>query len=116
MSERHAVLLLEDILSAIQNISEYSNGMSESDFISDKKTCDAVIRNFEIIGEASNKMPDDVKKKFDAVKWREVTALRNILIHNYFGTDNTIVWKIIQEDLHLLETTMRKVLTDLQSK
>ncbi len=63
MSKREIKLLLEDILEAAQKIISYTRGMSFDDFINDEKTIDAVVRNFEIIGEAANRVPTDSKKK-----------------------------------------------------
>ena len=73
--------------------------LSLPDFIKDDKTVDAVIRNFEIIGEASKNVPDDIKKKYPDIPWDEMYRLRNKAMHEYFGIDYEIIWEIIKKHL-----------------
>ena len=75
-------------------IDEYISGMSFVDFKKDYKTVDAVIRNFEIIGEASKKLPDKLKEKYSKVPWNEMYLLRNKVTHEYFGIDYEIIWDV----------------------
>ncbi len=84
--------------------------MDEQAFNSDRKTQDAVIRNLEIIGEASGKLPTEIQKAIPDVNWRKFKELRNILIHEYFGINLPIIWDVIQNKLGLLETACRKYL------
>lgn len=72
----------------------------------DEKTVDAVIRNIEVIGEASSHLSAEVKKRYAAVPWSMVKGIRNILAHEYFGVDLEIIWKTIQEDLPTLKTSL----------
>jgi len=99
MSKREAKLYIEDIVRSIQNIKEYVAEMSYDDFCEDQKTFDAVIRNFEVMGEAAYKMPVDMKQQYPQVPWSDLSDMRNKLIHEYFGVDREIVWQTIQEDL-----------------
>jgi uncharacterized protein with HEPN domain len=92
-------LLLEDIRDAAQKILSYTNGMSFDDFIRDDKTIDAVVRNFEIIGEAANRVPDNFKSDHPEIEWRRMTGLRNRIIHEYFGINYATVWKIKEENI-----------------
>jgi uncharacterized protein with HEPN domain len=69
--------------------------MTEDEFYSDKKTKDAVVRNIEIVGEASNQITADYKLSNPQVEWREAADLRNRLIHNYSGLDYVLLWEII---------------------
>lgn len=94
MSNREIQLLLEDILESSNKILSYTSGMSFDDFISDDKTIDAVVRNFEIIGEAANRVPEDFKSKHQEIEWRRMTGLRNRIIHEYFGVNYATVWKV----------------------
>lgn len=96
MSKRTPSLLLEDILESAKKIQKFTKGMSFDKFIHDEKTIDAVIRNFEIIGEASNRLPDEFKLKNDNIDWMRIKGFRNRIVHDYFGIDHSIVWKIIQ--------------------
>lgn len=103
MSERNDALLLEDILESIEKIFEYTGDLRKEDFLKDNKTQDAVSRNFEIIGEASSRLTTDFKKTYSNINWREIKDFRNTLIHNYFGTEFSTVWLIIQNDLKILQ-------------
>lgn len=76
------------------------------------KTQDAVIRNFEIIGEAAKRLPDDIKSKFDGIEWAKLMGFRNVLIHDYFGAKLETVWNAIQEKKPNLETQTQKVLDE----
>ena len=99
MSKREIQLLLEDILEAGNKILSFTEGMCYDDFISDDKTIDAVIRNFEIIGEAANRVPEDFKSSHPEIEWRRMIGLRNRVIHDYFGIDYETVWKIRNENI-----------------
>lgn len=79
---------LEDILEAIGKILEYTDSITFKEFSSDSKTIDAVIRNLEIIGEAVKKVPEDTRKLKPEIEWKNIAALRDILIHEYFGINS----------------------------
>ena len=69
--------------------------MAFESFINDSKTIDAVIRNFEIIGEAANRLPDEFKDSHPQVDWHKIRGFRNRIVHDYLGIDFEIVWHII---------------------
>jgi uncharacterized protein with HEPN domain len=69
--------------------------MSYDDFASTDLVLDAVIRNFEIIGEAANRLSDDFKDLYPTIEWHRIRGLRNRIVHDYAGVDTTIVWGII---------------------
>jgi len=94
MSNRNPQLLIEDILDSSNKILQYSTGMTYEEFIADSKTVDAVIRNFEIIGEAANRLPDDFKEIHPSIDWHKIRGFRNRIVHDYMGIDYTIVWEI----------------------
>jgi uncharacterized protein with HEPN domain len=94
MSKREANLLVEDIIDSGKKILVYTSNLSFEDFIKDGKTIDAVIRNFEIIGEAANRLPTDFKENHPEIDWHRIRGFRNRIVHDYFGIDFTIVWKI----------------------
>lgn len=98
---------IDDILEAINCIREYTAGMIFASFETDKKTQHAVIRNLEIIGEAARLLPDEVKEKASEIEWYKIVALRNILIHEYFGVNLKIVWDIVQNKLDEIEVVCR---------
>jgi len=112
MSKRVNVLLLQDISEAIEKVLSYTKGMSFEEFISDDKTMDAVHRNFEIIGEAANKVSDDYKQTNSNIEWYKLTALRNRIIHEYFGVDNSIIWNIIQNNIQSFNIEILKLINE----
>ena len=113
MSKRISGLLLEDILDSCRKILEYTEGITFEEFESDSKTIDAVIRNFEIIGEAAKLLPDDIKEKYTEVEWHRIRGFRNRIIHDYFGVDLQIIWKITHEQIPGLISGITHILNDL---
>jgi uncharacterized protein with HEPN domain len=99
MSERDPRLYLSDILDSAGAIVEYVKGLSMGELCNDRKTQSAVVREFEIIGEAVGKLSDELKRKHPEVEWQDIKDFRNLLTHEYFGIDMEIVWNIIREDL-----------------
>ena len=87
-------MFLDDIQLAIKRISEYIEGYDFEHFKKDYKTVDAVIRNFEIIGEASKSLDVKIKNKYSDVPWEEMYYLRNKVSHEYFGVDYEIIWDV----------------------
>ena len=98
-SERDPILYLEDIVLSMQRVQEYITGLDFQHFKWDYKTVDAVIRNFEIIGEASKNLPENIKAKYPVVPWEEMYRLRNRITHEYFGIDYEIIWNIVTKQL-----------------
>ncbi len=93
---RNHSLYLKDILTAITSIEEFVKGMDFDEFRKDDKTSSAVIRKFEIIGEATKKIPESLKKKYPEIPWKEMAGIRDKLIHFYFGIDYKLVWQTIK--------------------
>jgi len=96
MSKRDSLLLLDDMLTSAQKIKRYTRELDFDAFMSDEKTMDAVIRNFEIIGEAANRIDPDFKEEHPELEWKRIRGLRNRIVHEYFGIDYEIVWDIIK--------------------
>lgn len=103
-------LYLEDILKAIKNINKYSKDLTLASFKKNGLVIDAVVRNLEIIGEASKNIPADIKNESSAVEWKKVAGLRDILIHEYFGVDVEILWDIIRNKLPDLKKRISRLL------
>ncbi len=101
---------LDDILQAINFIREYVKDMDYKAFEADRKTQDAVIRNLEVIGEAARTVPEEVRDKAAEIQWNKIIALRNILIHEYFGVNLKILWDVIQNKLNAMESTCQELL------
>lgn len=113
MSKREPVLLLQDISESIDKIKLYTEGMTFDQFENDNKTIDAVIRNFEIIGEAANRIPDEIKDKYNEVNWHKIRGFRNRIVHDYMGVDLEIIWEIIQNYLGDLHKNIRKIIDNI---
>ena len=109
MSKRDSKLLLADILESIEKIKKYTSGLSYDTFIDDSKTLDAVIRNFEIIGEAANRLPEEFKDKYSTVDWFRIIGFRNRIVHDYMGVDYKIVWTIVQKDIDKLSADIENI-------
>ena len=109
MSKRNPELLVEDILESCYKIIEYTKGVSFEEFVVDSKTIDAVIRNFEIIGEAANRLPEEFKDLHQDIDWFRIRGFRNRIIHDYFGIDYSIVWQIKETYLSQLIQNLEKI-------
>ena len=101
---------LSDIIESITRIKSYTHNVSYSQFLKDIKTQDSVVRNLEIIGEAAKRISDELKKNNPSVEWKNISDLRNRLIHDYFGINLDIVWGIIEEDLDTLKKEISKII------
>lgn len=99
MSKRDPQLLISDMLDSGWKILDYTEGFTFEEFAADEKTVDAVIRNFEIIGEAANRLPEDFKLINAEIDWQRIRGFRNRIVHHYFGIDLSIVWLIKEEFL-----------------
>jgi uncharacterized protein with HEPN domain len=110
MSKRDSALLIADILESAEKIENYTTGLSFEVFLQDSKTIDAVIRNFEIIGEAANRLSEDFKDKYSSINWFRIIGFRNRIVHDYMGIDYNIVWTIVQKDLNQLKADLQDIL------
>jgi uncharacterized protein with HEPN domain len=97
--DRAYKLYFDDLLLAMSRIAEYIADHTLESFMEDYKSVDAVIRNFEIIGEASKNIPDVIKSKYPAIPWAEMYLLRNKVTHEYFGIDYEIIWDVAYNHL-----------------
>ena len=109
MSKRPEKILIEDILESIEKIERYVSGMSAYLFIHDDKTVDAVVRNLEIIGEATNRLPAQFKEHHCLIEWSKIVGLRHRIVHQYFGIDREIIWEIITADLPLFKSQLERI-------
>jgi len=110
MSKREWKLFVEDILESIELIEKYVEDMEFDDFVKDRKTIDAVVRNFTIIGEASKNIPDNIKDKYLNADWKGMAGFRNRIIHAYFEISTRIVWHIVKNELPPLKERMKQIL------
>jgi uncharacterized protein with HEPN domain len=110
MPERKPLQTLEDILDAVDKIFIYTSEMSFQEFTDNDQVIDAVLRNFEVIGEAANRLPCDFKSENESIEWRQIIGFRNYIIHEYFQIDYEKVWQIKEGKLRkLAEATERLI-------
>lgn len=109
MKKRNYTLYIRDILDAIRKIDEYVKNLSFDEFRKNDMAIDAVIRNFEIIGEASKSIPSDIKSKYPSIPWKEMSGMRDKIIHEYFGVDLEIVWETVRNSLDPLKKSLKKI-------
>ncbi len=111
MSSVNEQSFLKDILEAIHRIQSYTENMDYDGFQTDTKTQDAVMRNLEIIGEATKQLSETIRQQAPHIPWRNIARMRDKLIHHYFGVNLDIVWHVIQDDLPPLKTAVEGVLS-----
>lgn len=109
MSKRETKLYLEDIKDCIRKIEQYTKGESFDAFTHNTMIIDAVVRNIEIIGEAANNMPEELKEKHVEIPWYEIKGMRNRIVHEYFGVDEKVLWDTIKEDIPKLKEQIEKI-------
>lgn len=95
----------------IQSIEEYITGYQLDDFLQDKKTQDAVLRNLEVLGQTIKDFSvDDLKLDFPEVKWSQVAAMRNIIAHEYLGIDKMIIWQTVSLHLAPVKAALEEII------
>ena len=105
---------LDDILDGVEKINRYTGEMTYEEFVGDSKTVDAVLRNFEVIGEAAKNVPDEIRQEYDDVPWAEMAGMRDKLIHGYATVELQIVWTTIQEEIPEVKTQIESVRNELE--
>lgn len=112
--KRDYSLFLKDIISAIDSIQLFVGGITLNDLTSDDKTSSAVIRKFEIIGEATKHIPAELKEKHPDIPWKTMAGMRDRLIHAYFGIDYKLVWNIIRDELPQLKNKLQAIIKHVE--
>ena len=100
------------MLQAIERICRYTKGKNFEDFIADDMMYYAVVKNIEILGEASNMLTEEFRQALPKTPWKQVNGMRNYIVHEYFQVDNNVVWDVITNDLPILEQQIKEYLTE----
>lgn len=98
---------LDDLIEALQDARAFVEGMDEGTFHRDRKTHYAVIRALEIAGEATKQIPASLKERAPTIPWRDIAGMRDRLIHGYFGVNLTRVWRVLQDDIPVLQPQLK---------
>jgi len=112
---RDISLYLRDILGAMLAIEQFVEGISLDAFEKDDKTSSAVIRKFEIIGEAAKQIPEEIRNKYPLIPWKEMAGMRDRLIHFYFGIKYDLVWHTIKDVIPQVKPAIQEILKSLKS-
>lgn len=112
-SEKNPRIFIEHILESIAEIERNANGLSGKNFLKLITIQDAAIRRLEIIGEAARNIPESFRSKYPEIPWKKIAGLRDILIHEYFGVDLDLVWKIIRKDIPQLKKQLMELEKEL---
>lgn len=112
MSERIPSILFADMLDCVDTVFEYTAGMDFDKFLNDRKTRDAVIRNIQVLGEAANRVPKEVREQYPDIEWMRIIRSRHILVHDYAGIDFEIVWRIVEVHLYPLREALIKIVAN----
>ncbi len=113
---RDTRLYLADIVGCCDKIGRYTVGLTIEQFRSDEKVVDAVARNLELIGEATKRLPDDLRARYQDVPWRKMAGLRDVIVHGYFGVDLQLLWDIVQKDVPSARLKVAAILATTPSK
>ena len=110
---RDYALYLKDILEAMQAIEKFVENMDFEDFQKNDIVSSAVIRKFEIIGEATKGLPETIRNKYPQVPWKEMAGMRDRLIHFYFGIKYDLVWHTIKDVIPQVKPVIQEILKDI---
>jgi len=105
---------LMHILEAINEIENYISKVEFDDFVLNSMMRFAIIKQMEIIGEASNHISQDIKAQFSTIEWSQIIGMRNVFVHEYFGIDTRLVWEIIKNDLPDLRLKIELILESIR--
>lgn len=114
--KRNSKLFVKDIIEAMESIEEFVGKMTLDELQEDEKTSSAVIRKFEIIGEAAKYMPNTIKEKYQDIQWKSMAGMRDRLIHAYFGIDYNLVWSAIKTEIPKMKPKLKKMLSSMEKK
>ena len=115
MSRSYKAYLL-DIRDCIVKILRYTEDYDFDHFSKDDKTIDAIVRNIEIIGEASKHLPEEIKELDSQIPWKAITGMRDKLVHDYFGVDVRFVWNTVEQDIPFLNEKIESLINKVEEE
>ncbi len=116
MKTNRNVFRLEHIIYCIEKIDIITDDLEYGFYLKDWIKQDAIIRNFEVIGEAVSSIDENLKLMYPKVAWNEAKGMRNLLIHEYFNVDFDEVWKTLKEDLPILKKQIQLIIKDIKKE
>tara|TARA_Y100000310_G_scaffold189745_1_gene189715 strand:+ start:824 stop:1165 length:342 start_codon:yes stop_codon:yes gene_type:complete len=108
--KRDIILFVEDILECVENIENFTKGISKKKFLEDTEKQYAVVRGINIIGEAVKNIPNSFREKYPQIEWKKIAGSRDVLIHAYFGVNLDKVWNVIREEIPKLKKEIENIL------
>jgi len=112
--KREAGDYIEDIINAMEKSTNFIKDLSYKKFIQDDKTVFAVVRALEIIGEAVKSIPNNLRKKYPEIPWKDMAGMRDKVIHEYLGVKLSLVWKTVKEEMPPLKPLFEKMLREME--
>jgi uncharacterized protein with HEPN domain len=114
MTERDDSVFIGHILDSIEAIEEFSKNITQEELHTNRLKKSAIVREIEIIGEASKNLTPEFRKKQNQIIWKEIIGTRDVMIHQYFGVDLTVLWDILTKDLPKLKKQILAIKKDLE--
>jgi len=112
--KRNVEIYIKDIIEYMERAENHIRNFQLDQFLKDDKTCDAVIRCIEVIGEAAKNIPEEIRTSYPSISWRDLAGMRDKIIHSYFTVDFETVWLVVKEDIPRLKPMVKKVLDKIE--
>jgi uncharacterized protein with HEPN domain len=112
--KRNVEIYIKDIIEYMERAENHIKNFQLDQFLKDDKTCDAVIRCIEVIGEATKNIPEEIRISYPSISWRDLAGMRDKIIHSYFTVDFETVWLVVKEDIPRLKPMVKKVLEKME--